>query len=328
MPSIPKRAAFFLKAAITGTLIWLVFRGVAVGEVAERLASISVGAVGTALALLALQGALAAQRWRAVMRLFGNVLSYPRAARLFFEGLFFNQTLPSTIGGDAVRMYRAIASGLPTGAAVNGVLLDRIAGFVGLLIVVAVTQPLLYLRVEEPAVRFVFAALVLAGIAVVVLLLVMGDLPRALDRWRVVRGAVALSRALRRVVSHRPVAVPVLGLSVVGHILIVAAVFVLARDLGLDIGFVDCLVLVPAVILLSAAPVSIAGWGVREGAMVAAFGLLGASREDALGLSVLFGLTMIAVGLPGGLLWLLDPGRRTVDPAVAAAGDEAVPPVP
>jgi uncharacterized membrane protein YbhN (UPF0104 family) len=56
-------------------------------------------------------------------------------------------------------------------------------------------------------------------------------------------------------------------------------------------------------------PISIAGWGVRETAMVGLFGLIGVPNEGALVLSVLFGLIGIAVAIPGGVVWLASRDR-------------------
>jgi len=64
------------------------------------------------------------------------------------------------------------------------------------------------------------------------------------------------------------------------------------------------------VLLLSLLPISIAGWGVREGAMIACLGLVGVDAASAFAVSALFGLTSVVVGLPGGLVWLLI-GQRT-----------------
>ena len=108
---------------------------------------------------------VAGWRWRMIMRLFGPALPPRASIRLFFEGYFFNNALPSTIGGDAVRIYRAHRLGLPLAASVNGVLLDRVTGLSGLFILVAAGQPLLYARVEDSATRMAFAAILLAGAA-------------------------------------------------------------------------------------------------------------------------------------------------------------------
>ena len=83
----------------------------------------------------------------------------------------------------------------------------------------------------------------------------------------------------------------------------------LALGLDLDVGLADCLVLIPPVLLITTLPISIAGWGVRELSMVAAFALIGVSDEGAVALSVLFGLVIAVMSLPGGLIWLLGEDR-------------------
>ncbi|KAF0137780.1 MAG: hypothetical protein FD153_1608 [Rhodospirillaceae bacterium] len=80
------------------------------------------------------------------------------------------------------------------------------------------------------------------------------------------------------------------------------------------------MVLVPPVLLIMTLPISIAGWGVREQAMITAFGLVGVSEESALALSILSGLTILAGGLPGGVVWLVETrsGRPALSPGSSA----------
>ena len=65
------------------------------------------------------------------------------------------------------------------------------------------------------------------------------------------------------------------------------------------------LFLVLPVVLISIVPISIAGWGVREGAMVAAFGYAGLPQSDGLIISLLFGAIYLVLGAIGGLVWVL-----------------------
>ena len=77
--------------------------------------------------------------------------------------------------------------------------------------------------------------------------------------------------------------------------------------------------LIPPILLILTLPISIGGWGIREGAMIWAFALVGVTNEEALVLSVLFGFATLAITLPGGLIWLLtreskDNGVFSFDP--------------
>lgn len=304
-----------LKAVVTGVLVWLVLRGVDLGAAVDRMAGLSPGAAALAVALLILHCFVAGWRWRLVMRLFGPTLPLRSAIRLFFEGYFFNNALPSTIGGDGVRIWRAVRLGLPLGASVSGVLLDRVTGLTGLFILVAAGQPLLYTRIADPAIRLAFAAILMAGVAVIALLMLARFIPKRLIPTRLHEDIDTLSAATHAAYLQPAVSLPVLGLSVVVHGLIVLTVYVIAIGLGLNVGLFESLVLVPAVILLSTLPVSLGGWGLREGLMVIALGLAGVPAEAALTVSVLFGIVQIVAGLPGGALWLMAGGRAaTRDP--------------
>src|SRR5690606_4783819 len=83
------------------------------------------------------------------------------------------------------------------------------------------------------------------------------------------------------------------------------------------------LILVPPVMLVSMVPISIAGWGVREGAMITAFGLVGLDTADALALSIVFGVIVSLVGAPGGAIWALTRPKRAPEAVTPAAGPPA-----
>ena len=78
----------------------------------------------------------------------------------------------------------------------------------------------------------------------------------------------------------------------------------LCLALRVDLNIIDCFVLIPPVILITTIPISIAGWGVREGAMVAVLAYAGISEGDAFILSLLLGISILIASLPGGLIWI------------------------
>ena len=70
------------------------------------------------------------------------------------------------------------------------------------------------------------------------------------------------------------------------------------------IDFVHVLILILPVMLIATIPVSIAGWGVRESAMVLAFSYAGLAESDGLIVSIPFGVVNLAVGAIGGIVWI------------------------
>lgn len=145
--------------------------------------------------------------------------------------------------------------------------------------------------------------------------MVLDRLPVSFHRWRLIRGLAALATDTRRVFLAPGPAFRVLGWAAAGHVNLTLGVYSIALGLDLDVTLLDCLALIPPVILITTLPISIAGWGVREGAMVAAFSLIGVAAEGALALSLLFGLLVVVTSLPGGVIWLLS-GDRSTDMSV------------
>ena len=308
-----KFALFAAKASITVFLIWLVVRNIDLADTVQRVRSIPLWVVPVTLALIFLQFTMGIWRWRIIIAQFGESLPVRQAVRFFVEGQFFNQALPSTVGGDGVRMFRVFRSGLRLETAVNGVILDRVVGLASLILLVALAQPLFYDRIDDSAARWAFTGIFAAAAAAIIGLLFMARLPEKWHRWAIVRGIVALSRAARQAFLRPAVLAPVVAVSLIGHTLVIGVFFTIAMGLGLAVTFVDCFTLVPAVLLLATVPISIAGWGLREGAMVAAFSLIGVPGGGAAALSILFGLALVLASLPGGLLWLMSAERPVGD---------------
>ena len=78
----------------------------------------------------------------------------------------------------------------------------------------------------------------------------------------------------------------------------------------LSLKWTGVVIVMPLVTLIMVIPISIAGWGIREGAMVVGLGYLGVIPESALALSVLYGLLLLTIALPGGLIWLVRDSQR------------------
>lgn len=323
-----KSLALALKFVVSGLLIWFLVSKIDLAAAKGRIVEIDpvmlVAAIGVVLVQLAVGGA----RWEAVLTAIGAPLGHARAILFFYIGVFFSQVLPSSVGGDAVRIYKAYRVGLGLKSAVNGVLLERAVTVVALVILVIATQPWFAPRIghERWLVQVMPPlALLAAGAAGgLAFLMVLDRLPQSLKQWRVVRGLGHLALDARRVflsVRHLP---RVLAWGLVTHVNISFAVFLLATGLALKVTWLDCLVLVPPVLLVTTLPISIAGWGVREAAMVVAFGLIGVPEDGALVLGFMVGVIGIVVGVPGGILWALSrdksetlahPGAALPDPA-------------
>jgi len=299
-----------LKIAVTIGLVVLLLARIELGAVADRLQALSVYWAAAALAVMFVQLGFAAWRWALIAETLRAPLDAGAIIRLSAIGQFFNQTLPSAIGGDAVRAWMAGRHRPPMARAVSAVVVDRVVALMILLLLIAVTLPLFFWRIADGAARLGVLLVAAAGVFGSIVLWRFGDsLARRLRQKRWASFIGGLLQDLRAALFLGRSSVCVVALSFAVHVMVVGVVYLSASGLGLAIGPLDCLILVPPIVLLTMLPISLAGWGVREGAMVVGFGFVGVLAADAFALSVAFGLLNAATGLPGGLLWLIGDRR-------------------
>ena len=136
-----KTLALIIKLTITITLLYFAVRGANLGLVAERLKRLDVGWLSTAIAVLGVQAVLSALRWQRILDRCGAAVSTRQAIRLTFVAQFFNQVLPSTVGGDAARIWFVAQDGAGWAKAVYSVAIDRIIGVAVLALIVVICIP-------------------------------------------------------------------------------------------------------------------------------------------------------------------------------------------
>lgn len=299
-----------LKGSLSVGLIWFVFSKIDLTSAWAQARTLDPSMLIVALLLGLLQVWLGAVRWWLVLRALKATFTTVQTFIVYYIGVFFAIILPGAVGGDAVRMWTARRSGLSLSASINSVMLERAATVLALVLLVAITQPLLLARVPTIPGSWVFPVLSVLGFIGILVLASLDRLPASLHHWRVVRGLIHLAGDTRQLFFRPTWGGATLIVAMLGHVNLSLQVYALALGLGLDVSVIDCLVLVPPVILIMTLPISIAGWGVRETAMVAAFGYVGVETHSALVLSVLFGLVCTVTALPGGVVWLLSDIRR------------------
>lgn len=303
-----------VKLAISVALIWYAFGTIDAARAFGLLRSLHPGFIAAALGILALQQFFGGLRLHRLLRAIQTPVSVVAAVDAVFVGLFFGTTFVSFISGDAMRVWRIARVRVPVASAFQAVFFDRVFGFVALIAMIGMGFPILLRITEDRALLLSVLAAVLLGVLGTLVFLLMHRVPRALLRWRVVSFASNASSAALSIVTRPGEVLYLLGVSVVLQVLNVMGMFVIGAGLGVEARLIDLMVVVPPVMLLSMLPVSFAGWGVRESAMVVVLGLLGVGAEQSVAVSICFGLCMMAVGLPGGIIWF-----------VATRGPDAIP---
>ena len=290
------------KLAVSLLLLYFIGRSVDWAAVLLAFTSLSPWVLAAALALQLASICTAALRWTVVMRSLGMPASYFFYLASFFKGAFFNQGLPTSVGGDALRILDAARIADNKEDAVFGVLIDRLLGLAGLIVLsfgaLLFGGGLIGVRAEQS-----LAALLGTALMGLVALYLLGYLP--FFRRPGLFGLLGrLSRRLQQANATFLLCLKQSGLTLLTHLFAMASFYILALGLGLSYPFSVYLILVPPAILLTVLPISLAGWGVREGALVGLFVLIGAPRATVLTCSMLYGLSNVVVALPGLAVYL------------------------
>lgn len=262
--------------------------------------------LAAALAALFTANLIVALRWHLILAAEAPSPGPATLLKIVLVGLFFNQVLPTGVGGDAVRIWRCGKLGISLGPAVRSILLDRACGYLVLIIVYAASLPSLLGVLADAQQRGVVVAVLGAGLLGLVALFLLDYLPRPLLRLRLIALLAELSRESRRLFTHPARCSAVLGLSAFTIGLTIVAFKLVADGVGSRLSLGSWIMIVPPVTLIQLLPISLAGWGVREVVLVVALASFGVPAEAALATSVLLGICLILIGLPGGLIWLVN----------------------
>ena len=297
-----------LKVGLSLTLLAILLSQVGWQQTLETLGKAKLPHLAVAFVLYLVGIVVRAYRWRILLNALKIDIPLARLTTLYFVGTFFNNILPTGIGGDVVRVYELSKQSKRPMDSVGTVLLDRATGLLVLFLMALLALPFSY-------------RLITPSIAAVILLLCLGSwaglglaLRRDwLERWGFlrIRARIKQLRELyESVYACGPRAIGgALVVSFVFNVLLMAVNYLIALSLGVEISLSYFLLFIPLISFLLVLPISLSGLGVREGGYVYLFAQAGVSAPLALAMSLLFYALNVATGLIGGVLYAFEGAR-------------------
>ncbi len=296
---------WFGTAISAGLFVWLLARQ-NWQLVWDNLRSLPFGVLLVALLLYFLGIVLNALRWHVI--LLGSSIKVPlwEVVRIVFLGSFVSNFLPSTIGGDAVRIVSLMYYTRDNAAGITSVILDRIVNVAAMFTIL----PFSFVTFGSPfdvlkSVRALQSPLLLLGYVFSnrgLLNRAGSKLYRFIDRWR-----EAFSQWLR----HPWILALAFIISWFSIFVIFLAIYSLAKGLALSVALYQVMGVTAITYLVTLLPISVNGYGVREVTMTALYIYLGASVEQASTLAIVSRFMMLAVTLPGAL-WFPEVFAETI----------------
>jgi uncharacterized protein (TIRG00374 family) len=306
-----KPLAYGAKLMISTGGVWFVLKEYDLLSVLPHMLDRGQGWLAVGLGILIVQTAVAAIRWHSILRSLRLPMPIWAVVQIFYVMAFLNSFLPAGLGGDTLRVWLLRRNAPDIMTAVNSVLIDRLVAVFALLIAAAAVQPLIWLQVGN---SFLLVAVVCSALSMVAAIYaVIFIVPRI--HWpifgRLMPMLHAVSRDLRLVFLDISALSTTIVSAFAANLLLVGAACALAYGAGVDVGFLTWLVVMPVVLLVTALPISIGGWGTREIAMVYMLGLFGVPSDLAAAVSIQFGLCSTIASLVGAPVWTTLHQNRT-----------------
>ena len=297
-----------LRLTVSLVLIGLIFYKMDLARFVGLMRQANLIGLAVALLLVIVAVVLSAFKWQRLLLVQGVEVSLPRLTAIYFVGLFFNNFLPTSIGGDVVRIYDlAKITDRPAESAAS-VISERVLASVALGLVAVAGLLFSQGRAAQ------FTQLIGAFCALLLLLLLALLTGKRWGPWVARRlpdpqGLKSKARGflggISACVSDRWVLAWVILLSVGFQALVVLINYAIFQALGSQVSLAYCLLFIPIIMAISMLPISINGLGVREGAYAYFFGQIGLSTAESVAASLLFFILVALASLIGGAIFAL-----------------------
>lgn len=304
----------YLKIGVAALLVFLLFRHMAdPAEVGQLLRSVDPVLFLLSFLFLMVAALVNAVRWWFVLARLAGPAPLRLAVVGTLEAMFFNLFFPSGVGGDAMRAFRSYDAGSHGGDVVRAALVDRALGLWGLSLFILLVAPFSDAMSDVSIWRTILLAalvVVFAGISVAVAAR-MVTLPR-LPKWLL--PIAVLAKSLGNVMISRFFVSRVLPSLLASNLTMCISMTLALASVGGALPFADSAIVIQSGTFTSVLPVTVGGWGLREGAIIYLLEQAGVSNATAFATTAVLGVTLILAGLVGMTIWLRAPyvGARRI----------------
>ncbi len=317
-----------LKALLSVALLSWVFYKVGVGQIIGQLLRADKLLFLSGIFLFALSNILGAFQWWLLLRIQGIRITYKAALYYYFVGLFFNNFLPTNIGGDVYKAYDLSKKVKQKEGVIAATIMDRLMGFVALVALALLATVLAIGKLQQ---------LKLLGLTLVSLFILLSiflvffnrRVARMGDRFFFRLLPSGLRGTLREIYGsiysykgNSKFFFKFLGISLVIQSIRILINYLIALSIGIRIDLLYFFLIIPLIALAIALPISVAGIGVRESSGMILFQRIGVVPSQAASMQLLTYIVTLLVGVLGGVLFALVEPKEIVGGGQKVAGEK------
>ena len=251
--------------------------------------------------------ALSAKKWQMFLESRGIQLSYRESLSYYYIGSFFNTMMPSSVGGDIIKSYK-LGKKTDSVGAFSSSIMDRMTGLLAVVSIASVAVVISYGILPRAA--LLAAVAVISGFAGTVVILMKTSLVErfttlVFSRWATIHAF--LMKVISSVKGYRDkkLILTAMVISFLYHIMLILNNYLLSLALGMNIDIRYFFIFIPIAEILVSLPVSIQGFGVREGSYALLFSSIGAEYAAAFSLGFLDQIVKVITSMIGGVVYVI-----------------------
>jgi len=251
--------------------------------------------------------ALSAKKWQMFLESRGIQLSYRESLSYYYIGSFFNTMMPSSVGGDIIKSYK-LGKKTDSVGAFSSSIMDRMTGLLAVVSIASVAVVISYGILPRAA--LLAAVAVISGFAGTVVILMKTSLVErfttlVFSRWATIHAF--LMKVISSVKGYRDkkLILAAMVISFLYHIMLILNNYLLSLALGMNIDIRYFFIFIPIAEILVSLPVSIQGFGVREGSYALLFSSIGAEYAAAFSLGFLDQIVKVITSMIGGVVYVI-----------------------
>jgi len=307
-----------LKILLSFALFAYVMAKVSPRNVWVTMKSADPNLIALAAALFLVSSLIGSWLWARLLRAQGVPIPYAKAASYYFVGLFFNNFLPSNVGGDIARISDAAKHADHVSPVFSATLMERLIGVISIGFLAVLASIAAFDRLHLYAIYGSTLAVFLLAVAVFASVFNRGLLEAFERPFRAI-GARRIEQAIARLMDDlhgfRNQGGALAAVFVASTLVQISRIYVhylVGLALGARISLAYYFLFVPVLAALISLPISLNGIGVREGAAVVLFQLAGLSREQSFSVPFLTYILSVLISLLGGLIFISRTPRRAL----------------
>jgi len=301
-----------IKTIVSIGLLILVFSRIDFSQAWDQFKNLSLPFIIQALLFYTGCQWLSCLRWQVVLNSSGHSAPMSSLLSSYFAGMFLNIFLPGALGGDIYRVYRVAQETKDSEVAIVSVFLERFTGLAALSALALIGLPPAFKLVGRWDIILLFLICVGSLVGAVLLisspkLLILAE--PWLQKFHLSEVAARFAKIqilLRKFAQNRTALALSMGLSMLLQLAIVYYHYLVAQQLKIPISYLQLLVFIPIIVVVTLLPISLGGLGLKEGLWVYLFTRIGLTTEQALLLSLTITALSWLLSLPGALILLLD----------------------